>query len=414
METFVRGDRRNTAAAFGWLVCTCVAVCASAPAWASNVGLSGGVSRTPATSGNPATGSNSGGVSGLFVLSDRWTVDGAFGVTKPRGVGDASNPLSAKEKEANIYALGLNLTWTPGAGDTTVTVNEDGETDEEDVPVHWNFGAGLSVSPKAIELTATEMTLQDTLPGGKTASYDAPTLLKVLSSSIGGSLWSSWETGGDSNWETAVTLSASPNVVSTTQTVEEYVDRQGKTLASKDLLAACSGASAQSAKKACKRLMPLLKAQSATIVTVPISLSIEEIIYEKTEVTVSGTYFAYNKDPNEVGYFNLANQGKQAGGSAPKGVTTASFGTGVAIAPFAWNSGVSVAHKFGPVKLTAMVGHAAYYDAGGAYNSFGLRASWKINDTFRLNVAGATQSDVDEDGVATRSWSATAALKYTF
>ncbi len=377
------------------------------------MGLSGGVSRTPTTDSSPASGSTSAGLSGLWDPNDRWSLDGGWNLSLPRGAADKDNPLYTKEVQRAIHYLSVGATWIPGAGETTVTVDEDGETEEEDVPYHWSFGSNLSFSPKSTSRTATTLVMEDTV-AGKTSTYDAPTLLQVASSSAGVTLWSGWETGGTSSYESEVTLSAGLNAVTTKQSVEEFIGRNGKLTTTQQLMDICSGGTTAKTAKLCKRLNPLLKAQEATLAVVPISLTLIETLFRNTDVSLGATYYLYNKDPNEVGYFSLATQGKKAPNGETVNGSSASFGTGVAVAPFDWSSTAGVSHKLGPVRLSANVGYSHYYGDLGHYTSFGLKANYKFAEHFRILGGAATQNDVDSDGVGTRSWSLSATVKYLF
>lgn len=382
-------------------------------AWSASVGLTGGLSRTPTTDSSPASGSTSLGLTGFWDPSDRWSFDGGWGLSLPRGAADKDNPLYSKEVQRGIHSLSLGATWIPGAGQTTVTVDEDGETDEEDVPYHWSFGGSLAFSPKNTSRTATTLTMEDTV-AGKTSTYDAPTLLQVSSSSLGVTLWTGWETGGTSSYESEVSLSAGLNAVTTKQSVEEFIGRNGTLTTTKQLMDLCSGGTTPKTAKLCKRLNPLLKAQDATLAVIPISLNFVETLYRNTDVSLAATYYAYSKDPNEVGYFSLATQGKKAPNGETVNGSSASFGTGIAVAPFDWSTSAGVSHKLGALRLSANVGYSHYYGDLGHYTSFGLRANYKVAEHFRVLASAATQNDVDTDGAGTRSWSGSLTVKYLF
>lgn len=373
-----------------------------ATALASNIGLSGNLSRTPASDGYPGGGSSGAGLSGGYDLSDHWSLDGSFSLSRPITQPITEGPLAGKTKGATVSSIGLGATWTPG-----FDWNADGQ---------WSLAFGVAFSPKAVEKSSTTLTLEQ-MVNGSMQSVDAEALLKATSSSAGASLSLTYDTMGDSNWETAVELSASPNRLATTQSIEEMVTAQGTTITREKLLQDCANVYPKQIKlkKTCERLTPLTANHEASVVSVPITLSIDETIYQNTEVSASGTWYWYSDDPNEVGYFTLASAGRTLPGTTTKAPpNTASFGTGVAIAPYAWRSAFAAAQKIGPVKITATVGHAEYLDDAGYNNSIGLRANWKITKHWRLSASAATQNDVDADGEATRSYSGSAGLKYTF
>lgn len=372
-------------------------------AYASSVGVSSSLSRTPASDGYPGGGSTSAGVSGSYDLSDSLSIDGGFALSRPKATPITDGPLAGKTKEATVTSLSLGTTWTPA-----MPWNENG---------NWSMSFGLAFSPKATELSSTTLTLDQQVPGKGTQSVDADALLKAVSGSTGAALSIAYDTMGDSNWETAVDLSVSPNRTATTQSIDTMVTAEGATVTREKLLADCKASQPAQVKlkKTCARLTPLLGVQEASVVTVPISLSIDETIYENTEVALTGTYYWYSKDPNEVGYFTLASQGRPLPGTNQKTPSTsASFGTGVAIAPFAYSGAVAVAQRLGPVRVTATLGRAVYLDDAGDNTSLSLKAAWKITKQWRLSAGVSTQNDVASDGEATRSYSGSAGLKYTF
>ncbi len=379
------------------------------PARADSVSMSATASQTPATADNSASGSNGTTVSSQVDVSTAWMILTSFGLTRPQTshVGDA---YAKQEKESNVYALTLDASWIPDAGHTTTVVDEDGETSQEDVDPHWTLDVGALWSPQSTTLTSTTLVLPvkatKLTPAG---SEEAPALLKAQASSIGSNLSLAYDTAGSGPWQWELTLAARPNWVTTQQTLQQYEDRQGNTHTRAELLASCQGvgASADKAlKKTCKTVTALLKAEADSLLVVPVTLDWTQTWREKTDFSIFGAYFLYSSDPNAAGYFNLAAAGRKIGG--------ASFGTGVAIAPFLWNSGTSISHVWGDLRLTASAGYARYVDDGGSYRSFALKIGYKISKNWKLSGAVATQNDIDDTGVASRSYAGTAGLRYTF
>lgn len=391
------------------------------PAHADTLSLSGGANRTPSTEGNPTSGSNQAGLSGYFELGPRWSLDGMLNWSRPLATGDSTSPFAAQEKDAATFFLALGTTWTPGAGEVTITVDDDGDAETDEIPAHWSFSASVNASPKSTGLTSTTLTLEDQTKKGA-LTYDAPSLLKAASSSLGGGIALSYDTAGDSAHEMLWTLSFNPSRVSTLQTVEAYQVRplpgqtEGKILTRDMLLQECQATTSGNAKatKTCQRLMPLLKAQQDAVLTMPVSLSLDQTLFGRTSVGLSGTWYFYDKDPNSVGYFTLASQGRKAPNGEAGPSTTASYGTGVAIAPFQWSSGVSVSHPFGPLKLSVLGGFSRYYDDAGSFTSLTTRVNWKITQMWRVSASFATQLDRDADGEVTRSFSGSMAVKCAF
>jgi len=394
--THPNGTRHIGARALAWAALA-TSVAAARGAHADYVGLTGGLSRTPATADFPGSGSTSLGLNGAYDLNERWGFTGNFGVTRPHAAPSAETIFAAKVKDSSAFALGVGASWIPGFGWNAAE--------------HWSIDFGLGFSPRSVSQSGTTIAFESTGPAGKTTAYDAEALLKSASSSADLGLGVNYDTNGDSNFETSLSIGLWPNRVVSTQSIEEIQTKDGKTQTAEQVQQQCANtAKKPQLAKTCKRLMPLLKAQDAAIVTMPVMVSLSETIYSDTTVSVGGTWYLYNKDPNEVGYFTFAQQGKQA--SAPKG--SASFGSGIAVAPYQWAGSASVGHKLGPLKLTAGFGFSKYLEDAGNYRSLALKIAWKINDRFRFNAAVSNQWDTDSDGASTRSWSVSGGLRYTF
>ena len=124
-------------------------ICGATSASADTLSLSGGANRTPSTTGNPTSGSNQSGLTGYFELGPRWTLDAIANWSRPLASRDASSPFAAQEKDAATYYLSLGATWTPGAGETTVTVDDAGDSDTDELPAHWSFSTGVNLSQMA-------------------------------------------------------------------------------------------------------------------------------------------------------------------------------------------------------------------------------------------------------------------------
>lgn len=376
-----------------------------APAHADYVGLSGGLSQTPPTDGYPGSGSTSIGVNGSYDLNDNWGFRLNSGFSKPKPAKD-DGPFAAKTKDANAIALALSASWIPGFG-----WNKD---------EHWSFDFGLGGSPNSITRTSTTVTSEATLKGGPTVTSDTETLLKAQAKSIDGVLGINYDTNGDSNFETSVSLGVMPGWLKSTQTIEEVF--AGNTTKTKgQALKECTDFAATAPKAAklskaglaqtkwCKQNAGLLKAeeQVVTIVTLPISLMVSETIFGNTTASVGGTYYWYSKPPSDTGYFTLAQQGKKV-------ASTTTMGSGVAVSPYVWDAAASVGQKLGPVKVTLGGGYSKYMDDAGHYSSVAVKAAWKINDTWRINASFCKQWDTDAEGVSSGSFSASLGLRFTF
>ncbi|MBM4344709.1 MAG: hypothetical protein FJ100_15190 [Deltaproteobacteria bacterium] len=367
----------------------------AAPAQADYVGLTTGLSRTPPSDGYPGSGSNSFGVNGSYDLNARWNFGLSLGLFRPKPAPDTSDTFAGKTKDGSTWSAGLGATWIPSFG--------------WNASEHWSVDLGLGYSPKSTDLSSTTVSMEiATLKGTTTEDFGA--LLKSSSTSADATLGINYDTAGDSNLEWSFSLGLWPNRMTSTQTIEELVSPKGTVQSKDQLLAMCQKPNLPKIQaQACKRILPLLKAQSASIVTLPVVLGATANIAGKSSVTLGGTYYLYSDDPNSVGYFTLAAQGKQS-----KPGPTASFGSGIAVAPYLFSASLSAGHKLGPVRLSAGGGYSKYMNDAGHNTSASFKAVWKITDNWRVNLGYGRQWDTDSASEVTASWSLSGGLRYTF
>lgn len=385
-----------------------VAVAAAMTMWAvaasagNYVGLTGGLSKTPPTPDFPGSGSKSFGLNGNYDWNDSWSTLLTLSNTRPTPAPDTSTAFAGKTKDGSSFLVSLGSSWTPAWG-----WNKD---------EHWSFDFGLGLSPRSVSLSSTTISYDVTGPKGGTTTSEQAALLKSSSSSINFALGVNYDTNGDSDYETSFSLGVWPSRVVSLQTVEELQAANGSTLTKDQLLQDCQkGAAGKPPKamlKACKKLMPLLKSQEASVVTMPIFFSVTESIKSNTDVTLGGTYYVYSQNPNDVGYFTLAAQGKQSQNAS------ASFGSGISVSPYLFGSTATVAHKFGPLKVTVGGSYNRYLpEDDGTYGhstSGAIKAAWKITDAWRVNGAFGKSWDTDSDGAVTSSYSVSLGLRFTF
>ncbi len=358
---------------------TCLLLSVPAASHAHMLGLKLDHSRTPATASNPVSGSSGVNLSGSYDATEELSFDAGFGLSRPSAA-PPSQGGTDKTNGGTVANLSLGTAWFYGD--------------------HWFFMAALSGSPKSTSLDSTVVTIQE----GKTTK-DVDGLLKSDSSALGVLLSTSYSTGGDSDAETEVALTLSGAHLSTTQRLQELDGTDLNKL--RDFCAAQGKGS-----PTCKRLGPALKAASESVNSLGINLMVSETIFQNSEVSLGGTYYLYNRDPNEVGYFTIASAGK----TGPLGGRdhSTSFGSGVAIAPLLWSGSLGISHKWSRVRLSLTGGRGQYIDAGGHSNSLTGKVNVKISEAWRVILAGGGQGNVDEAGDTTRSFSGSGTVRFTF
>ncbi len=375
-----RPSLRGLAVAIALLACPC-------PSHASDMSASASHTSGQPTASSPSYGSSTGGVTGSYDIVEDVSIDAAVSITRPTPAPPTTNPLD-KTNGGTVAALTLGGSWSPGD--------------------HWLvFGTG-TWSPKSTELSTT--TVQLTGPKGGTTDADA--LIRAVSSSGGGLLVASYDTAGEGDYETSVTLSGAVTHYATTQRVQEIQTADGiKT--EQELVDACAGTAKGS--KMCKRLKPLLAKQDGAVTQMAVALSVVETFFEDTDVALGATYYLYDKNPNDVGFFTVAAAGRSTSLSrGGTGGAMASFGTGVALAPMQWNGTLGVVERLGDWKLSLIGGYGRYVDDAGSSGTVTIKTQYKFNEHWKALVVASGQVDRDQSDSVTKSGSLGATVRYTF
>lgn len=370
----------------------CLVLLAPATARAHLLGLRLDHSRTPPTSSSPVSGSSGASLTGSYDFNDDVSLDAGFGISRPLAAPPTQGEPD-KTSGGTVVNLSLGGSWFYGD--------------------HWFFLGAASLSPKSTSMDTTTVSLQD----GK-GSQDVDGLIKADSSTAGVLLSTSYSTAGESNAETEVALTLNGTHLSTTQKLQELGDTNLQKL--RDFCKAGGKGSKQ-----CKRYGPLLDSATELLNTLSVGVLVTETLYDKTDVLLGGTWYLYDRDPNEVGYFTLATAGKGArpgamdkGGPADKAGGAdrggASFGTGIALAPTLWSGSLGVSRKLADLRLTLTGGYGQYVDDGGDFRSLTLKALYKFSAMWRVVAQASAQRDVDESATSTTSFSGSATVRCSF
>ena len=331
-------------------------------AFGHDVAVTAQTSRTPATADSPATASNTGSLSASWDLSEDWALDASFAVTRPDFRGDPS-----LIRAGNVYGISVGPSWTLGD--------------------HWLFLGSGNVSPTSTQQSVTTLTVDDNLPPAGPKEREAQ--LHAESTSAGAMVLASYDTAGESAWETTVTASVAANGYWTLQkllTTDAAVDQSaaGK---------ACLGKSSP----ACKALRSLLAAQKASLTQVSGTLLVTETLFSAWDAFVGATLYTYSHDPTAVGVFSVATRGTAGPAGSRSGGGTIEYGEGIALAAFRFNSQLGAAWHAHGWKVTAQQALGRYWDGGGLAAST-LKVAYRINTHWKILTSFTFQRDTDSAG----------------
>ncbi len=365
----------------GVLACAGFSLAATA-AWAHDVALSGQVSKTPATADSPATGSRTGSVLGSWDITDDLSLDGSFGITGQDLSGDPS-----VVKAGAVYALGLGPSWTLGD--------------------HWTFMGSGTFSPKSSQLTQSTLSFADKTPPAGVKDHEAQ--IRADSTSGGVMLSASYDTDGESDWETSVAATLNWNHYGTLQKIAD-IQVANKSVDTATLATAC----ATETTKACKVLRALLRAQGDTLDQGSLGVTVTETIHQDWDALIGATYYVYSKDPNDVGMFSVATRGTAVVGPRAGAGSGVEYGEGIPLSAFLYNTQFGAAWHAHGVKIALIQAVGRYVDDGGGLTATTLKASYKFNKNWKLLGSFTFQRDTDSSGVVTTGPLGSLTLRFTW
>jgi hypothetical protein len=280
------------------------------------------------------------------------------------------------------------------------------------------LGWSLNGSPASTSYTNTQV---DVTTQGQ-AKLIADAQLRSVASSQGAMFTLTYDTFGepdldlgtdptgagleDLEWprfETNVSLMAGVTHFGSTQKITQLVAPDGTLLADSPT-SDCNTESTALRRVLCNRLEKA-NGESLSILQFPISLAVQETIYEDTDVGLVGTYFAYNQDPERAGFFTVATEGRD----------TVAFGAGVPLAPVEFSVRPELAHWFGSHVYVALdYEYGRYIDNEGYSNAVTLKLKVRFNKHWRAWVTLVGDQDVDSVGEMLPSGQVAFGLRYTF
>jgi hypothetical protein len=361
-----------------------------------DLSLTLGGSGTQPTADNPRSGEFSSSVAGSIEPSEQWSIDLSAGY-RYEGPTAASGSSAFGQSGGNVFALSAGPTWTPND--------------------HWTADLSGSYSPQSTTLADTTLTLQT----GR-QSVDADAQLKSVTRTWGLAVSGDYDTAGDSAFEHSGHLSFGVTGTTTQQSINA-LDAKGRMIDLTSLESAyCTGSKAQS--QTCKHVAALTRDEATTIHQFELGGAYALTLYEKTEVRLEGSYFLYDQDPTQVGYYSLATAGRAAtpaeGRGSTRGGGELDFGGGMPLAPLLFSTTLGASHTFGddhPLRVALNFGYGSYVANEGLDLSLALKVSLKLNAHWKLTLsAGGSESVLNDSGASTASLSGNASLtaKYRF
>jgi hypothetical protein len=349
-----------------------------AMAFASSVTLTGGGGETQNAPGDPNTNSATASAAASIDVIEPLSIDFSLAYMHDFGTPPAPGTDFGDTGE-NTYVLDLGTTWTPND--------------------HWTLDEAFSWSPKSPSAADTTLTF-DREVGRSEKTTNLQGFLRSTAATIGGNIGVDYDTAGDSNFESDVTLELADSELTVNQNLEEIYE-DGVKVNADDLKTYCDNAGRGTLR--CKQLQPALEDSTVMLNTFSIKAGFTETLFDNTDLSVGVTYYIYSQDPTTLGYFSLAERGRatapvsgdRSTASTDRAAGSVAFGGGVPLEPLLVQGNLGVAQTFGGFKIALSGAFGEYYDFSGYQVTGGLKLSYKFNKSWKLTGTFGISDDVE-------------------
>lgn len=338
-QRVARGQRATASLLIG-----CAVALLSTSARAHDVGLEVSGAYTSPSSVNPRSGGVGVSASGAYDVSDAFSLFALAGYLRDL----PTKTQTSSSKGGDIFRFSLGAQWLPKP--------------------NWMFMLALSGSPPAAQTNSTREVVTDPR-NGESRAVDVT--IDSSSYSLGGMLVAGWMTGGFSNFESALDVSAGLNRYDIFQQV-----RLG------------DGAASDFVRRVCARRPDVDACRLVEGVSTPLwqgrfAATYTATLFLDTDVSLEGAVYAYDTDPADVGYFSPVIAGRQ------------DFGVGVPVSPMLFSLRPQVLRRFKRVTLRFNYQFGLFSSGLGAMHALTGKLTWKVAGGLRLTLTVVGQLDVD-------------------
>ena len=308
-------------------------------------------------------------IAGTWDVTSRWQLRADLGVTR------ATAPTS--EEEGNtVFATSVSA--------------------ELALDSHWSVSLVAGWSPASTTHSSATI-LDDSLPGGTgeaVAQLTARSAMMSLAASV------EYDTSGTSDRETSGSITIGASHFQSIQAITSIIDPDGQMLTTRQVGDHCTIYQCSDALRAS------LSPKGAQLTQLSINAGVMHTMEGDGDLGLSASYYLYDKDPTQVGYFSLATLGR------------GNLGNGVSIAPRRYSFSPSIGNRWGALSGTLAVTYGVYIRNLG----YDLTTSAKVQ--YKLKLDGRTRLKLfsklagswgaDPDGNTTSAVSMALGAQYTW
>ena len=350
------------------IVALCAFLLVPALGHASSILNETGVGSTQISPSNPRSGYWYDQINGMVDLSK--TVDLRLDVTLTHDASSApAQGTRFGSSGATIFSTGIGL---------------DYEASE-----HVMWGVEVDYSPSSTQLADAPISFDTT---------QADAQIRSRTSLYGAMIQFGYQTAGESDWETSV----DPTLAWTHYTSLQQVTSLATSTGSVDTQQILNACARYPKLRGCREFRAAARQQEAGVNQLRLALSVTETFADDNDFTLGGSYYVYDQDPTQVGYFSIVAAGR------------VSTGSGVPLAPLRFTIRPEYLRRFGRFSVDAWYQYGDYVDDQGTTQLIGLKAQYKFTKTVAAYLLGTGQRDVDIQSVASYSGTVALGLKFRF
>ncbi len=270
-----------------------------------------------------------------------------------------------------------------GGNILSTSIGLDSEASE-----HVLLGVEANFSPRSTQLSDAPITFEGT-------SADAQ--IRSVTQIYGLTFQFGYHTAGESDWETSVDSSAAWTHYSSFQQVTSLATANGGSVDMQRVLDACARAPTI---RGCRQIKAAARQQQAQINQLRLAVSVTETVKDDNDFALGGSYYVYDQDPNNIGYFSLVTVGR------------VSMGAGVPLAPLQFTLKPEYTRRFGKFSVDVWYQFGKYVDDQGTTQLLALKTQYRFTKLVAGYLLATGQKDVDVQ--STSSYSGTVALGLRF
>ena len=264
-----------------------------------------------------------------------------------------------------------------------------------DVSDHISLSGEADYSPTSTQRADAPVSFDN---NGTTTAADAQ--IRSTTGTYGFILQGGYQTTGESNWEVAADGTLSLTHYSTQQRLDALETSTGPESIQR-VLDSCA---LDPRKSGCRAIAAAARQQSAEINQYQIAAAFTQTIHQDTDLVLGGSYYFYDHDPRQIGYFSIATVGR----------FTTNLGAGVPLAPLHFTLRPEVTQRLGSFQIEVWYQFGQYVPGEGTNHSAGLKFLYKFSRAWSAWVSGDGQLDLDSQGNSITSGSVIIGAKYRF